>query len=370
MFYQIAAPYLTKNEKKYILEAIDNNWISSKSENVSRFENKFARYVKTKYAISTDNGTNALHLALLALNIKENDEVIVPCLTFAATINAVLYTGAIPIIVDIKKENWCISPEKIRKAISPKTKAIIPVHVYGQPCDMDSIMEIASEYGINVVEDCAEAQGAEYNGKKVGTFGIIGCFSFYVNKVITTGEGGMCVTDDKKIAEKISILKNHGMNPKKKYWHDYIGYNYRMTNLQASFGLAQLEKIDEILKKRKKIEKFYIENLSDSSFFIPQSQNIEKTKKITWLVSFLLKPKKLNRDKFIKKLYEMKIETRPFFYPLSRMNIYRKFVDGVYPIADNISKSGISFPTNLNLTQLDYRDIVSKIKSVAKYLAA
>ena len=243
----IAEPLLEEEELNNVMEAVKSGWISSKGKFIPEFEENFARYCGVKHSVATSNGTVALHLALATLGIKEGDEVIVPTLTFIATANAVRYTGAKPVFVDSNPDYWCIDPEKIEGAITPKTRAIIPVHLYGHPCDMEAIMAVAKKHDLYVIEDAAEAHGAEHKGRKVGSFGDIACFSFYGNKIITTGEGGMCLTDDEILAERMRILRDHGMNPGKRYWHDIVGFNYRMTNMQAAIGVAQLEKIDRVI---------------------------------------------------------------------------------------------------------------------------
>ncbi|NQU99168.1 MAG: DegT/DnrJ/EryC1/StrS aminotransferase family protein, partial [Parcubacteria group bacterium] len=241
---QVSKPSLGREELNNVMEAIKSSWISSKGKFITEFEENFAEYCGVKYGIATANGTVALHLALKALKISKGDEVIVPDLTFIATANVVTYCNAKPIFIDSNPDYWCIDPEKIEEKITTKTKAIIPVHLYGHPCDMDAITKIAKKYGLYVIEDAAEAHGAGYKGKKVGSFGDISCFSFYGNKIITTGEGGMCLTNNQKLAERMKILRDHGMSPDKRYWYDVIGFNYRMTNIQAAIGVAQLKKID------------------------------------------------------------------------------------------------------------------------------
>ena len=253
----LAQPQLNGNEYKYLMDAFLSTWISSTGKYVTQFEQKFAEYCGVSYGVATSNGTTALHLALAALGIGAGDEVIIPDLTFAATINAVLYTGATPVIVDIEEDSWCIDPEQMQKAITPNTKAVIPVHIYGQPCDMGRIIQIAQEHQLYIVEDCAEAHGAEWDHRKVGSFGVISCFSFFGNKVITTGEGGMCITDRKDLNDKMRMLRDHGMSRERKYYHEVIGFNYRMTNMQAAIGVAQLERIDQILDWRLALEDKY-----------------------------------------------------------------------------------------------------------------
>lgn len=357
IFIPVASPELGGNELKYLIDAFISTWISSKGSYITKFEEEFAQFCECKYGVAVSNGTAALHLALLALGIKTGDEVIVPDLTFAATINCVLYTNATPVIVDIDPVSWCVNSDEIEKAITPKTKAIIAVHLYGQPCEMDKIMKIARKHKIHVVEDCAEAHGATYTNKRVGSIGDVGCFSFYGNKIITTGEGGMCTTKSKTLAEKIRMLRDHGMSNKKKYWHDLIGYNYRMTNLQAAIGLAQLERIEEILTNREQIENGYRESLKDINTIQFQHHNLPKRKKITWLVSALVK--KLDRDYLLKLLKKKGIDSRPFFYPLSAMEIYRKYVFSNSE-STKISALGLNFPTNSSINN----DTLNTIRNI------
>lgn len=338
----VAIPDLKGNEFKYLTDAFLSTWISSSGEYIRQFEKKFANFCSVKYGIATSNGTVALHLALKTLEINKDDEVIVPDLTFAATINAVIHTNATPVIVDVDEESWTISPKELEKAITKKTKAIIPVHIYGQPCNMNEIIDIARQNNIYVVEDCAQAHGAEFNDKKVGSFGDISCFSFFGNKVITTGEGGMCITNSEKLKDNMEILRDHGMSKTKKYWHDKIGYNYRMTNLQAAIGLAQIERINDILLARKQLEDRYISRLSGLSHIEFQPSELQNRKKITWLVCILVNK---NRDQIIHELQRKNIDVRPFFYPLSSMDIYKPYY------RDNktslkISSQGINLPTN------------------------
>ena len=356
----VSQPHLSGNEYKYLMKAFFSTWISSTGEFINRFEKLFSEYCGTKFGIATSNGTTALHLALVALGIKEGDEVIVPDLTFAATINAVLYTGARPVIVDIEDDSWCISPEAIKKALSERTRAIIPVHVYGQPCDMAAIMDIAKRNSLYVIEDCAEAHGASWDGKKVGSFGDISCFSFFGNKVVTTGEGGMCLTNDEILNERMRKLRDHGMSRVRKYYHDVIGFNYRMTNLQAAIGTAQIERIDDLLKKRKEIEDDYFEALKNVSGVTRQSRCLEHRDKIAWLVSILVDPEK--RDIIIQALKRERIDARPFFTPLSEMEIYKEYA---YNCEESsfISSRGINLPTNYEIDSSSIEKIVSIIRN-------
>lgn len=359
----LAQPELIGNEYKYLFDAFSSTWISSIGGYITRFEDSFSNYCGMRYGVATSNGTTALHLALMALGIGEGDEVIVPDITFAATINAVIYTGATPVIVDIEEDSWCIDPKEIQKAITNKTKAIIPVHIYGQPCDMNAIMEIAKTHNLYIVEDCAEAHGACFDGKKVGSFGVISCFSFFGNKVITTGEGGMCLTNDERLNQKMRILRDHGMSKERRYYHEVIGYNYRMTNLQAAIGTAQVERVDEILGWRNKLEIKYREILSSVKGIKLQALNLPKREKIAWLVSICVQKK--YRDKIIEILKNNAIDARPFFIPLSEMDIYKKYAKECV-VSKRISKEGINLPTTGTVSDEVIRKIRVLIEEVLK----
>lgn len=343
IYFPVAAPYLRGNEFKYITDAFLSTWISSSGHYIDRFENDFSQFCGRKYGIATSNGTCALHLALLALGIGSGDEVIIPDLTFAATINSVLHSNATPVIVDIEEDSWCIDPECIERAISPRTKAIIPVHLYGQPAAMDRIMTIANKHNLYVIEDCAEAHGALFNNQPVGSFGDVSCFSFYGNKILTTGEGGMCLTNSDKHRDAMQLLRDHGMSKQKRYWHEIIGYNYRMTNIQAAIGCAQLERIDQILHAREEYENYYVNELNECPNVTFQDSKLPLRKKVTWLVSMLL-GSQADRDSAISKLQSNGIDARPFFYPLSTMDIYRNYLHS-NKTSIGIASRGINLPT-------------------------
>jgi perosamine synthetase len=352
--FPVAIPNLGGNEFAYLTDAFLSTWISSTGSYIDKFEDMFSNYSDCKYGVTVSNGTAALHVALLALGIGKGDEVIIPDLTFAATINAVLHANATPVIVDVEEDSWCINPKEIKKVITTKTKAIIPVHLYGQVCDMDSIMSLAKQYDLKVIEDCAEAHGAMFKNKKVGSFGDIGCFSFYGNKVITTGEGGMCTTNNAELDSKIRVLRDHGMSRSKRYWHDVIGYNYRMTNLQAAIGLAQLERIEYIHKNRRQYEDNYKKVLCTESYKF--QNDLKNRTRITWLVGVLVGAN--YRDEFIEKLKDNGIDARPFFYLLSDMDIYKKYSHSVSSVAKKISRCGINLPTYESLKSLKQIEIV------------
>jgi perosamine synthetase len=356
-FTPVAEPSLGNKELEYLTDAFNSTWISSKGKYIDKFEAEFSKFCSVDYGVATSNGTVAIHLALEALGVGKGDEVIVPDLTFAATINAVLYCGATPVIVDVDKDRWTICPISIEAAINDKTKAIIPVHVYGQPCEMDKIMEISEKYNLFVIEDCAEAHGSEFKGKKVGSFGHISTFSFFANKIITTGEGGMCITASRELDTKMRILRDHGMSPTKRYWHDVVGYNYRMTNLQASIGCAQLERIDEILEQRNHIELSYKSSFIDSDF--QWQNNFENSKKVVWLICGIVKDR---RDEFIQELKTKKIDARPFFYPLSEMPIYSSYTHS-NENSVRLSKVGINLPTIIEVNSMEIARIYKSFYS-------
>jgi perosamine synthetase len=364
----VAGPDIGESELKNVIEAVKSGWVSSKGPFIREFEEKFSSYVGTKYGVATSNGTTALHLALAALNIGRKDEAIVPSLTFAAVPNTVLYTGAEPVFADSHPSYWCIDPSRIEEEISRKTKVIVPVHLYGNPCDMDPIMEIARDHDVFVVEDCAEAHGAEYKGRKVGKFGDISCFSFYGNKIITTGEGGMCLTDDEDLSQKMRVLRDHGMNVEKKYWHEVVGFNYRMTNLQAAMGVAQLEKIGMLIERKRRIAKRYESFLKDVEGIVLHPE-MPWAKSVYWLYSVLVDEKGygINRDELMKELEENSIETRPFFYPLHLMPPYKKYAASHrFPVAEKLSSSGINLPSGVKLKEEEIQKVASLIEGLAK----
>jgi len=359
----VAEPSLEEEELKNIIEAVKSGWISSKGKFIEEFEQGFANYCGRKYGVATSNGTVALHLALKALGIgkgDEGDEVIVPDLTFIATANAVTYCNAKPVFVDSHPDYWCIDPEKIEEKITSKTKAIIPVHLYGHPCDMDAIMDIAECHGLYVIEDAAEAHGAEYKGKKVGSFGGVSCFSFYGNKIITTGEGGMCLTDDEELAEKMKALRDHAMDLNKRYWHNVIGFNYRMTNLQAAVGVAQLTKINQFIEKKIQIADWYKEGLKDlaNHGVVTLHPEMSWAKCVYWMYSILIENKlEITRDELIRLLEKRGIETRPFFYPLHVLPPYRVY-DNTLNLAESISSKGLNLPSSPTLGKNEIEYIV------------
>jgi len=337
-------PDLSGKELEYVTDCVKSGWVSSLGKYVELFETSFAKFCGVKHAIALSNGTVALHLALVLKDIGPGDEVIVPDLTFVATANVVRHTGATPVLVDSDPETWMIDPDQIEAKITSKTKAIIPVHLYGHPANMGAIMKLAKKHGLYVIEDAAEAHGAEYRGKRVGGIGDIGAFSFYGNKVITTGEGGMLVTNDDLLAEKARFLKDHAMSKEIRYWHPEVGYNYRMTNIQAAIGLAQFERIDSLLSRKIEIALAYKKSLAGCRGVVVQPQ-AEWAKNIYWMFSILVTDEsRLNRNELMSSLLEQGIDSRPFFFPIHQMPPYLGCL-GDYPVADDLSRRGINLPS-------------------------
>lgn len=361
----IMQPLLNGNELAYLSDCINTGWISSQGAYVKRFEKEFAEYCGAQYPVAVSNGTVALHLALAAFDIKAGDEVLVPDLTFAASVNAVIYTGATPVLVDIDPVTWTISVDEIEKNITPRTKAIMPVHLYGHAAHMDEIMALARKHKLLVIEDAAEAIGGKYKGKHVGSLGDAATFSFFGNKTITTGEGGMVFFKDKKAYEKAIVLRDHGMSKEKKYWHDYVGFNYRMTNLQAAIGCAQLERIGEFVEAKKKLAAFYNRVLHEvGSFTLPP----EETWAVNgyWLYTALLKDNAgITRDTLIEKMLKNGVETRPAFYPLHEMPPYRNYpTKSKFVNSKRVSAQGISFPSSVNIAPEELDNIAQALHSI------
>jgi perosamine synthetase len=353
-------PDLEGNEAKYLAECISTGWVSSIGKFVERFESEFASFCTQPFAATVNSGTAAIHLALRVLNVGPGSEVILPALTFASTANCVLYQGATPVFADCSEDCWNLDPEQLEALINERTAAIMPVHLYGLPCEMDAIMAIAARHGIPVVEDCAEAHGAEYRGARVGSFGKIGCFSFYGNKIITTGEGGMCVTEDAALDERLRYLRDHGMNKERRYWHDDVGYNYRMTNLQAAVGCAQLERIDQFIERKRWIAEQYRTRLRDSGLLLPGDSGHSRT--VYWLYTAILPGgfDETRRDELIDVLGHAGIDSRPFFYPLPDMPPYKRYGREV-PHARSIASRGITLPSFHAMTERNVDRITAPI---------
>lgn len=357
-------PSFSGREKEYVNQCLDSTWISSKGEFIGRFERAFAEFIGAQHVTTVCNGTVAIHLALEALGIGSGDEVIVPTLTYVASVNTILQTGAKAVFVDSIESTWQIDPEDVRRKITPNTKAIMVVHLYGLPCDMDAIMAICQEHGLLLVEDCAEAFGTRYKGQHVGTFGDAATFSFFGNKTITTGEGGMVVAKNKLVMNKATHLKNQGVSPDREYWHDVVAYNYRMTNICAAIGLAQIENAPEILAKKRQIAQWYRDELQD----IPLQTHDEQpgTVHSYWMCSIAVNDPQL-RQPLRDHLKTCGIETRPVFYTSHILPHCR--TEDFFPVAESLSARGINLPSYPALTHEEVKTIARAIRVFFKEVA-
>ncbi len=358
--FSILEPIIGNKELSYAIDAIKSGWISSRGAYLSKFEKSFEKYLKNGHAVAVTSGTTALQTALTALGIKKKDEVIVPNFTFAASINSIINSGATPVIAEVDEKTWTLDVKNLKKYISKKTKAIMLVHIYGQPCKIDEIKKIAKKHKLLIIEDCAEAIGAKYKGRLIGSDGDCSCFSFFANKTITSGEGGMAVFKNKKKADFARKLINHGLSNKVRYYHEVVGHNFRMTNIQAAVGLAQLERIKELLKKRKNTFKIY-DNLLINKKKISLLPKNSWSENSYWLYTVLIDG--LNREKrdlIINKMLNIGIECRPGFYSLNLMKPYKKFVKGNYPVSNKLSDISISLPTT-NVKVEDQRYIIKNL---------
>ncbi len=367
----VCEPLLNGREKEYVLDCLDTNWISSAGKYITQFEEKFSQYCGVAHGVACSNGTTAIHLALVALGIGPGDEVIIPDFTLIVSANTVILAGARPVLVDVDPETWCINPELIEEKITPRTRAIMAVHMYGHPCDMDSICAIAKRHGLYVIEDCAEAHGAEINGVKVGSFSDAACFSFYGNKILTTGEGGMVVCNDDKLAERLRLLRNQGFR-EPRFVHDVMGFNYRMTNIQAAIGLAQTEMVEEKVAKKCWIGKTYNELLSGcSEIFLPVERPWAKN--VYWMYGVVLRDSfGRTRDETMSMLRQNGVDTRAFFCPMSLQPVFRgkdpRFPDvsGSYPVSMELWNKGFYLPSGLSLTRKEIEEVCEKLLACRK----
>lgn len=366
----VCEPTLGGNELKYVQQAVETNWISSAGSFIRDFEARFADYCGVRYGIACANGTVAMHLAMATLGLEPGDEVIVPTFTMIATINAVTYCGATPVLVDCEPDYWQMDVAHVAAKITPRTKAIVPVHIYGHPVDMDPLMELAGKHGIKVIEDAAEAHGAEYKGKRTGGLGHAAGFSFYGNKIITTGEGGMITTDDREIAQLAWNLRDHAFSSERHFWHKYVGFNYRMTNLQAAVGLAQVEQLDKFVAARRNNAGEYSCRLHGIPGITTPPQ-AEWAKNVFWMYGILVDKAEfgLSRDELRAVLAENGIETRTFFIPMHCQPVYwHTFKGQRYPVAERLCRDGLYLPSasSLSLDEIEY--VTDVIRSACPHL--
>lgn len=359
----INKPSITDLEISYVNDAVTNGWGEKCYDYINRFEKDFSSYQNTKYALATSSCTGAIHLALMALGVKAEDEVIVPEITWIATVEPVLYIGAKPVFVDVLRDSWCIDPKKLEAAITSKTKAIIVVHVYGNMCNMNEIMAIAKKHNLVVVEDAAEALGSEYMGMKAGSIADVGVFSFHGTKTMTTGEGGVLITNNESVYEKAKILNDHGRNPKdpenKMFWMRDYGYKYKISNLQAALGCAQISRIEELVKKKREIFNWYTEKLKD--IYCQLNPEPTGTKNSYWLPTAVFDNSlNFNREEFFKLCKDNNIDSRPFFFPLSSLPMFETKKENT--VAYDIYERGINLPSYHDMSITDCNKVIHLIK--------
>jgi len=360
-FIPVSQPVFNGNEKKYILEALDTGWISSEGPFVSKFEEEFSKKVNRQYGIAVSSGTAALEIAVKALGIGFGDEVILPTFTIISCVAAVIKTGAIPIYIDVDPFTWNMNVASIEKRITKKTKAIMAVHIYGLPVDMNPILSFAKKYNLFVIEDAAQMHGQFYRENPCGSFGDISTFSFYANKQITTGEGGMIFTNNQVIRERCNSLRNLCFQKERRFFHTEIGWNYRMTNLQAAIGLAQLEQLSKIILKKKQIGSWYNELLKNSSKLNLPLEKTEYAENIYWVFGLVLKDDvDLKVEKIIFNLLENGVGSRPFFYPMHNQPVlkeYKKYNNYKFPMSEKLSERGFYLPSGLGLSYSEIQKI-------------
>ncbi len=362
----ISKPSITDLEIKYVNDAISNGWGEKCYDYIHKLAALFSEYLKVKHSLPTSSGSGAIHLALAALGIKEGDEVIVPDLTWVATAAPIVWLGAKPVFADSLEDTWCISPQSIESKITPNTKAIIVVHLYGNLCEMDEILDIGKKYGIPILEDAAQALGSEYKGQKAGSMGLINMFSFHGTKTMTTSEGGIITTNDSELFHKISVLNDHGRDAKKStkmFWMDQIGYKYKISNLAAALGCAQIERIQALVDKKREIFYWYKDLFKN----IPSiSINLEKPNTFNsyWMPNIIINDINFDRDKLFEEFKSNNIDSRPFFYPLSTLPMFEK--DESNKIAYSLYNKGVNLPTNFDLTFEDAQFVVNTIKNHLK----
>jgi perosamine synthetase len=369
-------PMLGKRELEYVSECVRTGWVSSAGRFIHEFEREWAAYCGRKYGVAVCNGTAALQVAVAALDLQPGDEIILPTFTIVSCILAVVYNGCVPVLVDAEPATWCMDVDKVKDKISPKTRAIMAVHIYGHPVDMDPLLSLAEQYGLAVIEDAAEAHGCEIlnriktdspEWRRCGSFGTLSCFSFYANKLITTGEGGMVLTNDSKLAERIRGLRNLGFLPGRRFHHEELGFNFRMTNMQAALGLAQLERIEEIIARKRWMGREYTRRLQEIQGLKLQQQEVW-ARSVYWMYGVVL-AQESNMDARLlsQELKKRGVETRPFFIGMHEQPVFRKrglFVGEQYPVAERIARRGLYLPSGLTLTEDQLEKVCNALREV------
>lgn len=364
----ISSPDLSDLERRYLVEAFDSSWISSTGQFVDRFEQKFADLTATRYALSCSNGTCALHLALMALGVGPGDEVIVPDLTYVSTANAVHYVGATPVFADCDPETWTIDPASVGRLISNRTKVVIPVHLFGVPADLSVLKKLADKHSLAIIEDAAQAHGAKWVNRPVGSWGKLSTFSFYGNKIIATGEGGMVCTNDEHLASRVRKLKGQGADPTRRYYFDEVGYNYRMTNLACAIGLAQLERLEGMIERRRIVGLWYDEMLSEFDLPLQSQHSPPEAASVLWMYGVVLRERcGMDRDTLATSLGLQGIETRPFFHSLSALPMYRHCRnDNGCPNSRRLAEAGLMLPTHSSMSRQDVTQVMRAIAGIVE----
>ncbi len=362
-------PYIGKKEIEYVLDCLKTGWISSTGKYIQEFEEKWAAYCGMKYGIAVSNGTTALETAIACIELNPGDEVIMPTFTIISCALAVIRNKGIPVLVDAEPDTWCVDVTQIEEKITSKTKAIMPVHIYGHPVDMDPVLDLARRYNLKIIEDAAEAHGAEYKGRRCGNLGDISCFSFYANKIITTGEGGMLLTNSEEYAEKARSYRNLCFRRDRRFYHTELGSNFRLTNLQAAIGLGQLERIDELIEKKRWIGDTYNKRLKDvPGINLP----VEKSwaRNVYWMYGIVLdETTKMNAVDFTNSLNKRGVDTRPFFLGMHEQPVFHErgfFMNDNYPVAEQIARQGFYLPSGLTLTVEQIAKTCKAIENVYK----
>jgi len=360
-------PHLGERELKYVTECVQTGWVSSAGKFITQFEERWAEYCGRKYGVAVSNGTVALELAMDVLDLEPGDEVILPTFTIISCAQAITYAGATPVLVDADPRTWCMDTTQLERKITDRTRAIMPVHIYGHPVDMDPVMRLAEKYRLAIVEDAAEAHGAEYRSRRCGSFGLMSCFSFYANKLVTTGEGGMILTDDSSIAERLRSLRNLCFQPERRFYHEQLGYNFRITNLQAALGVAQIERMDEIVQKKRWIGEEYTRRLRHiRKIQLPVEE--EWARSVYWMYGVVLTSDEgMDAVGFAAKLKGRGIETRPFFLGMHEQPVFRRhglFRGETYPVADRIARQGLYLPSGIGLTAEQLGSVCDAVSEV------
>lgn len=369
-------PLLGHKESEYVSECLRTGWVSSAGRFIDAFENNWADYCGKRFGIAVSNGTTALQVAAACLGLQPGDEVILPTFTIISCALAVISSGGKPVLVDSDPRTWCIDTSKIEEKITPRTRAIMPVHIYGHPVDMDPVLELAQKYGLSIIEDAAEVHGAKYlsgrhsgrpEWKRCGSFGTLSCFSFYANKLITTGEGGMVLTDDPALAEKSRSLRNLCFQPQRRFYHEELGFNFRLTNLQAAMGLAQVERIEEIIERKRWMGREYTVRLAHiDGLQLPVEESWAQN--VYWMYGIVLgKDTGMDAAVFAQKLRDRGIETRPFFLGMHEQPVFHErglFLHECYPVAENIARQGLYLPSGLALTEKQLSQVCDAVSEV------